>query len=207
MFVVEGCDAVGKTTAAKRLARERPEFEYVKLPDRSTRTGELLGDFIRGEHVFSRGDKRTDERAAQMLFALHNLEHRDALLARLLSGGSVVLDRYVLSGEVYHSQAVGEDAGAFIRELARGMPRPDCVVVLDADPAAAARRRADFGVERNDGLEIQTAVRAGFRAAAAAGGTALVDASRSPDEVFASVLALADAALAGPAPESELAFF
>ena len=184
LVAVEGGDCAGKTTLAKRLQHECG-FTYIKFPDRTTETGKLLDRFLKGEVVFS-PDAVRNERAAQLVFAANNHEGCHRILNELNAGRDVVLDRYVPSGVVYHSSAVGQDSRVFIETMNVGMPRPDLVVVLEVDPAVAAARRADFGTERNDDLAIQRGVLAGFRKFFP--DATYVDASRAADEVFRDVV-------------------
>jgi thymidylate kinase len=78
-------------------------------------------------------------------------------------GTSVVMDRYVPSGVVYHEATIN-DAGArsFVEGLNRGMPKPDLLIILEVD-AEAASKRGDYGGERNDNVPLQTRVGALFR--------------------------------------------
>jgi dTMP kinase len=185
LVAVEGPDRAGKTTAARRLAAERG-FTYMKRPDRGTATGQLLDRFIKRQLAFS-DDHAANERAAQCLFAANNHEGRADIVRTLQSGGDVVMDRYVLSGIVYHSLTVDEDASQFIVALNRGMPVPDVVVVFEVDAAAAATR-AEFGAERNDSVEFQRRLAGGFRYHAR--DAHFLDANRAPDDVYADLVAI-----------------
>jgi dTMP kinase len=196
LVVVEGPDRAGKTTVAKRLAEECG-FTYVKLPDRSTPTGQLIHAFIANGQNFS-SDKDANERAAQYIFAANNMEKR-AWLVEILAGGSdVVLDRYVDSACVYHEQAVGLQRDELMLALNGGMPAPDLVIVLDADFQTTSKREG-FGGERNDIQQIQEGVMAGYKRRLGVGGCApwpasFVDASSDKNAVFDVVRRLAVAA-------------
>ena len=203
LVAIEGPDRAGKTTVVSAL-RDRHGFVAVKRPDRTSPTGLVLAQFIRGELAFS-GDARLNERAAQMVFACNNLEGRDFIVGTLKQGADVVMDRYVPSGVVYHSQATnGEDTRAFIHTLNEGMPRPDLVLVFEVAPEVAAAR-ADFGGERNDTVDVQRAVGAGFRRFYGDDARVqFVDASRDPATVLADVVARV-AALRAAAAAAETA--
>lgn len=189
LVVIEGPDCAGKTTVAKRLEAEHG-FVYMKFPNRSTPTGRLIDQFLHRELSFS-DDGVHNERAAQLLFAANNHESRARLLETLRAGRDVVLDRFVPSGVVYHSMAVGSDQRDFIEMVNRGMPRPDFVVVFELDADVAATRRADYGTERNDDVQVQRDVARGFRLYfPPSDDVAYVDANRGRDDVFADVVAL-----------------
>jgi len=189
LVVVEGPDRAGKTTLARALAADHG-YVYVKLPDRSTATGQVLHRFIAEGHAFS-ADHEANETAAQLVFAANNHEKRAHLLGLLESGRDVVLDRFLDSAVVYHSAAVGEDRAAWILALNQGMPLPDLVLVLEL-PFEAAAKRADMGKERNDSEKIQTAVARGYRArldrADAPWPAAFLDATASAGEVLAEAV-------------------
>lgn len=186
LLAIEGPDRAGKTTCAKRLAEELG-FIYIKLPNRQKgMTGPLLQKFVAGELSFS-SDKETNEMAAQLIFAANMMEHRDELLGLLSEGKNVVVDRYVPSARVYHSNAVGYDATRFIHGLYEGaMPVPDLILIFEIQPEVAALR-ADFGKDRNDDIELQRGVGELYRKFYA-GSATFVNAERSPDEVFATVV-------------------
>lgn len=152
-----------QTTLCKALVQVLGDTEYIKLPDRSTATGKLIDAFIKKEIEFS-SDHESNERAAQMIFAANNMEKRASLLAKLEAGVTLVFDRYVPSGIVYHSCALDKDESAFILALNRGMPKPDVVFVLELPFEVACQRRQDYGKERNDNKAMHDAVSACFRA-------------------------------------------
>ena len=175
LIALEGPDCVGKTTIGKRLQDENPEnIVYVKCPDRSTHTGQLIDAFLKKEICFST-NPIDNEQIAQRLFAANKIEQRAFILNALDSGKTVVLDRYVYSGVVYNITAIEKispddmypsnyhQTREFIEALHKDMPIPDCVIVFEADATACAARRADYGTERNDTVEFQTHVARLFR--------------------------------------------
>lgn len=185
VIVIEGPDCAGKTTLCKQLVQTLKNAEYIKLPDRGTPTGKLIDGFIKKEVQFSE-DHESNERAAQMLFAANNMEKRATLIKKLNAGITLVFDRYVPSGIVYHSCSLGTDETAFITALNRGMPKPDVVFVLKLPFEVASQRRKDYGKERNDNKEMHDLVSAQFRTTCPT--AHFVDATQTPTAVLEEVM-------------------
>lgn len=83
---------------------------------------------------------------------------RDALVAALLSGTTLVVDRYAYSGVAYSAAkgVPGMDI-EWCRNPDIGLPAPDMVVYLRVNNAVAAAR-AGFGEERYEKAEFQEKV-------------------------------------------------
>lgn len=203
VIVIEGPDCAGKTTLCKALVQVlgTEHAEYIKLPDRSTATGKLIDAFIKKEIEFS-PDHESNERAAQMVFAANNMEKRASLLEKLEAGVTLVFDRYVPSGIVYHSCALDRDESAFILSLNRGMPKPDIVFVLELPFEIASQRRQDYGKERNDNKSMHDAVSACFRAVCPE--AHFVDATETPEMILRYVR---ETIGAGPGDRPQLSFY
>lgn len=186
LIVIDGQDCSGKTTLCKRLCQNNPDYVYVKLPNRSTATGQLIDQFLKGTLTFSPNPKH-NERAAQLLFAANNMEQCQELWDLLEQGKTLVVDRYIPSGIVYHSVAQGSNQSDFILNLNVDMPKPDMIIILEVDPVVASKRRTDYGTERNDNPEYQRRIGEAFREYLE--DTALfIDASKSEEEVYQCVL-------------------
>lgn len=92
--------------------------------------------------------------------------NRQALLSALLSGKTLVVDRYAYSGVAY-SAAKGVEGMdiAWCKGPDVGLPAPDLVVYLRLSDAVAAAR-AGFGEERYEKSEFQNKVGVRWRRAA-----------------------------------------
>jgi thymidylate kinase len=167
---------------------ESKGWKYVKLPNRSTETGQLLDRFLRGEEGFRFSTHSTsNERAAQLVFAANNHEHRDRIVEMIQMGDTVVLDRYVTCGKVYHEERVGPIHALDIEALNKGMPIPDVVLLLDMSPLVAVGREG-YGEERNDNLERQVRILTLYRQSTDV--THIVNADQPPDAVLSVALEL-----------------
>ena len=163
-IVLEGGDASGKSTQARRLAdrlRSRGNDVVETFEPGATHAGAA----IRALLLDSDGpmDPVTE---ALLLAADRAQEVADVIRPALARGADVVSDRFVPSSLAY--QGVGRGLGVEkVEELNRwatGGLEPDVIVVLDVDEAIAASRRAGPGdrLERA-GAEFHAAVRDAYR--------------------------------------------
>ncbi|GIX20106.1 MAG: thymidylate kinase [Erythrobacter sp.] len=141
--------------------------------------------------------------AEALLFAAARADHVARLIRPSLGRGAVVVcDRFVDSSRAYQGAAggLGDEAICALHTFGSGGLRPDRVILLEADEAALAARLAARDGARSDAiggrpLAYHRKVAAAFHAMAARdpSGIARIDASGSPQEVHARVLAaLAD---------------
>ncbi|HEV8111409.1 MAG TPA: dTMP kinase [Planctomycetota bacterium] len=196
MFVVlDGIDGCGKTTQATRLVRALAaetgrETLHLREPG-STRLGEGLRAILLapGQEIVPA--------AEALLFAAARRQMLDEIVAPALARGAhVVVERFHSSTFAYQGVAggLGEDLVLDLLERFAGAPRPDLLIVLDLPAEVARGRRARESARASDriedkGIEFQSQVAAGFRRYVARTERAvLVDASRSEDDVAASVL-------------------
>ena len=126
-----GIDGVGKTTIAKELAK-RLGYIYVKTPPQSYQT-------IR-EHYEHEGVSAFS-RFCFYLGALYESSERIRTTLRL--GQGVVVDRYLLSVQVYHEAMIKRDLGRFIELV--DFVKPDLNIILQASMATVAKRLKDRG--------------------------------------------------------------
>jgi dTMP kinase len=201
MFVVlDGIDGCGKTTQAARLAQSlaaetRAETLHLREPGSTS-----LGESLRA--ILLEPGKVLSPAVEALLFAAARRQMLDEVVAPALArGAQVVVERFHSSTFAYQGCAggLGEELVLELLERFAGAPSPDLVLILDVPPEIASRRRShekrgssSAATDRIEGkgLEFQRRVAEGFRRyAAVAPNTRLVDASRSVDEVAASVLA------------------
>ena len=192
-LVVDGPDGSGKTTQLGRLvgACREAGVEVTEVRDPG---GTEVGEEIRRVLLESR-----DEPVGALTEMLLFMASRAQLVERrirpaLASGDLVISDRFVSSTLAYQGTAGGVGPGA-IREVARiacAGVSPDLVVIFDVDEAAAARRLSPL-LDRMEakGAAFHRRVREGYLAQAREDprGHLVVDASRGPEEVWASLMA------------------
>jgi len=182
--VLEGGDASGKSTQARRLAWRlgaagRTVIETFEPGDTE------LGRAIR-EQLLD-GPERIDPVAEALLLAADRAQQVAEVIRPVLErGDDVVGDRYVPSSLAY--QGVGRGLGVdFIETINRAATRelnPDLIVVLDV-PDDVAEQRAPVAGDRLEraGAEFHAAVRAAYRDLAGERGWTVVDGARPIEEV------------------------
>ena len=191
----EGGDGVGKSTQARLLGAWLGEVTgrdvVLTREPGGTALGQVLRDAVlHGDHV--------DARAEALMYAADRAHHVATLVRPALERGAVVVtDRYLDSSVAYQGggrELAADDVERISRWATRGL-LPDVTVLLDADPAVAASRRASVAhkgaLDRLEsvGAEFATRVRETFldRAAAEPDRWVVVDATAGVDDVQAQV--------------------
>ncbi len=195
LIVLDGIDGCGKSTQIERLAARLNERGLPPLRLREP-GGTVLGEHLRTLLL----DKGTEACPTAELFgylaARAQLCHT-VIAPALLTKRVILLDRFWYATMAYQAYGLGLDpvgVRAAI-DVAVGSVRADLAVWLRLEPAEAVRRRAAArGEDRIEarGLAYQERVHAGYAALADAGDLQTVDASRSPDAVFADLWALVE---------------
>lgn len=181
LIVVEGLDRAGKSTQVDRLVQTL-HARLVKFPDRTTQIGGMINAYL------TNASDIPDE-AIHLLFSANRWEVIDPIMQTLATGQSVVCDRYAFSGIAY-SRAKGLDL-TWCLSPDVGIPMPDVTIFLDLDEATAASRSA-YGDERYEKQAFQRVVRETFLdvehlVQQSGGAWVRLDASGTPDEVYAEV--------------------
>jgi len=190
-IVLDGLDGAGKSSQLGGLADWLREGgrEVVTCRDPGSTA---VGDAIRGI-LLDRRDLHLDATAEMLLYMAARAQLvAEVVRPALARGAWVVSDRYLLSNVVYQGHAGGLDPDTIRRvgEVATGGLAADLVLVLDIDPATAARRLnrpLDKLEDRGDGYRER--LRAGYlrEAAADPGRIRLLDAGGTPAEVAAGI--------------------
>lgn len=200
----EGGDGAGKTTQRDLLGEWLGGLGHEVVLTREpggTALGQVLRDAVlHGEDL--------DPRTEALLYATDRAHHVHRLVRPALARGAVVVtDRYLDSSVAYQgaARALGDDEIRALSLWATEGLLPDLTVLLDLDPAAAARRRtgAPDRLER-ESLAFHTRVREHFLALAAAEPARflVLDASVPPGNIHGAVRArLAPLLPAATSPE------
>jgi dTMP kinase len=203
---LEGPEGSGKTTQAGRLA---DAARATGVPVVLTREpgGTRIGDAVRS--VVLQADNESAPIAPRTEALLFNASRAqlvsDVVAPALARGALVVCARYADSTVAYQGYGLGLDVGDLraLEAFATEGRVPDLTILLDLPVADGLARKGVEETTRFEALDLafHERVRAGFLAIAAQEPTRfrLVDASQSPDAVFADVLA-AVSSLPGLAP-------
>jgi dTMP kinase len=192
-FVVfEGPDGSGKSTQFRRLL-ELCAKANVKVCEVREPGGTVVGERIR-EVLLDRANTGMSVRCETLLYMASRAELVERRILPALGAGELVLaDRFVASTLAYQGAAGGvpvADIAAVARVATRGLV-PDLVVVFDVDEETAASRLSPL-LDRMEakGKAFHQRVREGYleQVRADPGHYVAIDAGRTPDEVWKSLL-------------------
>nr|BAN66150.1 thymidylate kinase, putative [Babesia bovis] len=144
LLVFEGIDRPGKSTQVKLLSQKLTDkgidHKLLKFPCYETECGKMLAT-----HLASHGAVRS-RRCIHLLFSANRWEMMKEIVATLVSGTHIIVDRYAFSGVAY---SVGAENLSYEWCITAddGLLSPDLVVYLD-NPAAVSAARSNFGDER-----------------------------------------------------------
>jgi len=187
----EGPDGSGKSTQFARLAALCKELQIAACEVREP-GGTPIGERIRTHILLARADEGLEMsvRSEMLLYMASRAELVEKKIIPALGRGQLVLaDRYVASTLAYQGAAGGlgtADIAAVARVATRNL-QPDLVLLFDIDEAAAAKRLSPL-LDRMEakGAAFHRKVRQGYldQAKSDPGRYAVMDASKSPDEVW-----------------------
>lgn len=148
LIVLEGLDGSGKGTQAKLLAAyaaAKGPVKEITFPDYGSPSSALVKMYLSG--AFGKDAEQVNAYAASAFYAVdrfasYQLKWKDAYLA----GETVIADRYVTSNLVFQltklPRAEWDGYMHWLEDFEYGklgLPRPDAVVYLDADPDVSQR--------------------------------------------------------------------
>ena len=183
---IEGLDASGKTTHARRLVRELKQRGFKAMYTTEPSPGEI-GRFIR-TYILQR-KKRVPGAVEALLFAVDRVVHLEQRVKPALQKGKIVVsDRYVYSSLAYQG-AAGLDLN-WIEEINRSAFSPDLAIYIDVSPEILIKRmkwRKKSVMER---LQVQRKVQQVYLKLVNDGRLVRVDGNRSVNEVARDILTI-----------------
>jgi dTMP kinase len=191
LIVFEGLDQSGKQTQAallqQQLQKDGRTVRLLSFPDYTTPIGTEIHRALHGEREYTPD-------VMQLLYVANRFERRPSMEQALAAGEMLVCDRYAASTIAY-GEAQGLDAG-WLAEIQRGLPLPDATILLDIDPAVAARRKAAGRDRYERDLAMLARVRDSYLRQADAENWIRLDADRDRGVVAADILTAIGARLA-----------
>jgi dTMP kinase len=195
-LVFEGPDGSGKSTQFRRLSELCQQLGIAVCEVREP-GGTPVGERIRQHIVLAKADEGLEMgvRCEMLLYMASRAELVEKKILPALGRGELVLaDRYVASTLAYQGAAGGvpmSDIAAVARAATRNL-QPDLVLLFDIDEVAAAARLSPL-LDRMEakGAAFHRKVRQGYldQAKADPGRYAVMDASKTQDEVWAQLVA------------------
>jgi dTMP kinase len=189
-FCLDGIDGAGKSTQLLRLA-EWLKSRGVELVTCRDPGSTAIGDALR--KILLESKEQIAPRTEMLLYMTARAQLVSEVIAPAMAAGKTVLcDRFLLANVVYQGHAGGLDPELLwqVGEAAVQGAHPDCYFVLDL-PAEVAFSRLKRGLDRMEqrGIAFMEKVRRGFLTEAARQGERIeiVDANRTPDEIFADL--------------------
>ncbi len=192
----EGGEGAGKSTQIKRLAayfkeRER-DVVLTREPGGTGSAEEVRALLVNGEP-----GKWSSTAEALLNYAARDTHLHEVIRPALALGKTVLCDRFMDSTRAYQGVA-GDCPMQLIEALQKnvvGSTRPDLTFIFDLDPVLGLERARQRGAGVEDryerkGLAFHEALRQGFLniARRELDRCAVLDASQTPDEVWASLL-------------------
>ncbi|HZO58838.1 MAG TPA: dTMP kinase [Solirubrobacterales bacterium] len=188
MFVTfEGIDRSGKTTQARMLAAALGDEALLVREPGGTPAAEAIRDLVKG-------DTELTPIAETLLFGAARADLVERVIRPALEQGrTVISDRYGDSTVAYQGGARGlgiERVEELNRWLTGGLA-PDVTFLLEVESGTAAGRGGELDRFEREGEQLQRAVAQAYDELAVRHPERYVriDASRSPEEVHADVLA------------------
>lgn len=191
-ITLEGVDGAGKSTQVQSLIAYLEQEGYTVCSLREP-GGTAISEKIRALLLDPENAEMADECELMLYEASRAQLVRQVIEPALAAGEVVVCDRFYDSTHAYQAGGRGLNETMVSRANALGScgRTPDLTLVLDIDPTYAWERATQGGADRMEaaGLAFQERVRADYLSIAKAEPerVCLVDASGTPDEVFANL--------------------
>ncbi len=185
LIALEGIDQSGKRTQtrllAPRLRKDRYRVSTISFPIYGSRTGRDIRAFLHGKQSYS-------PQAVHMLYSLNRWENISLIKKQLEQSDFLLADRYIPSNLAY-GVSKGLDQ-QWLKNLDRGLPQPNLVIVLDVPVPASFKRKSEGRDTHESSKQYMTKVRQNYRSLARRYGWKLLDGTNPPERVHHEILEL-----------------
>jgi dTMP kinase len=201
-LTIEGIEGVGKSTQVARLSAALRNLGIAHVVTREP-GGTALAESIREVVLTARDEALPATAELLLMFAARAVHLKNHVEPNLQAGRWVICDRFTDATYAYQGGGRGLPTGQIraLEDMVQGALRPDLTVLLDAPVAlglARARSRNAGSLEdrfEREKTEFFERVRGVYlaRAAAEPERIAVLDATRSADEISERIVALLEA--------------
>lgn len=191
-IVIEGGDGAGKSTQIKKLAELFGDKMILTREPGGTEYAEAIRELALKHPLAGNADGKT----LFMLMWGSRAEHMNHLVVPALNEGKIVVsDRFDSSTFAYNIYAQDQEGLVeyfdHTRTTILGLHTPDLYIYLDVSPEVSKARMSGRNEEKNHfderPQEFHEKVRAGFLEFFKKVPHVVIDASRTPDEIFEDV--------------------
>uniref|UniRef100_A0A1B0G795 Thymidylate kinase n=1 Tax=Glossina morsitans morsitans TaxID=37546 RepID=A0A1B0G795_GLOMM len=152
-IVLEGCDHTGKSTQSRLLheflQKRGVAVKRMAFPERKSNIGQTINAYLTNK-------KQISDEAIHLLFTANRWEFQNEMKELLLSGTSLIVDRYLYSGIAYSTAKGLSYEWCLAPE--KGLLRPDIVFYMKMNSIDGLLERGNFGDERYEKKEFQAKV-------------------------------------------------
>ena len=202
LIVIDGGDGAGKGTCISKLSQYLKERGFDVIVTREP-GGTVIGERIR-ELILDKSVSEMTSTTELLLFAAARAQHVEEKIVPAINAGKIVIsDRFSSATVSFQHYARGLPF-ALIEELNRisvsGL-EPSMTIVLDIDPriglSRVSRRGEGFDRIEKENIDFLERARNGYiqQAKRDPDRFSIIDATLSPDEVFAKVCQIVDNAI------------
>ena len=161
IIAIEGLDKSGKNTLVKDLELDLKSQGYsvetMEFHNYDSPTGKIIWDWLRGNY-------EADQKTIELIMAADKHAQKKKIEDFRINGVDYLLiDRYILSQEVYYFSNITIDTGipeliltykeslSFLETILNGLPKPNLNIILNISPETSMSRKGQHG--ENDKYE------------------------------------------------------
>ncbi len=182
IIVIEGFDQAGKMTQSRLLAKflkeKNTKSKIFSFPDYRTPIGKEIRRYLMGKRIFP-------PQVIHCLLAANRWEKVDEINEALAQGSVVIMNRYYQSNLVYGT--VNGLEMEWLRNLDKGLPKEDLVILLDVRPDDSFSRKRENRDRFEKNLEFAQKITEAYRRLAGELGWQVVDASLHKQQVHQEI--------------------
>ena len=182
IIVIEGFDQAGKMTQSKLLAKflkgKKMKSKIFSFPDYRTPIGKEIRRYLGGRRIFP-------PQVIHCLLAANRWEKVGEINEALDKDNVVIMNRYYQSNLVYGT--VNGLEMEWLKNLDRGLPKEDLVILLDVKPSESFSRKKEHRDKFESNPEFAQKITEAYRNLAGDLGWHVVDASQHKQKVHQEI--------------------